>query len=135
MLPESWRGKQRATVREGQPAIDNSRYYQVVIEYGELLRALFLALANRQIQPDREGLTWLAAQTGMEPESFDVCLREGRYEDNIRREYRDAVEAGVRGTPTLEVYGRLLEWKDYRDLRRQLNERVELYDGRAQPRR
>ena len=40
MLPESWRGKQRATVREGHPEVDNSSYYQIVVDYGELLKAL-----------------------------------------------------------------------------------------------
>ena len=46
-----------------------------------------------------------AAATGLDQEAFDSCLASGRFEDLVRRDWRDAQNAGARGTPTFLING------------------------------
>jgi protein-disulfide isomerase len=46
-----------------------------------------------------------AAATGLDQEVFDSCLASGRFEDLVRRDRRDAQNAGARGTPTFLING------------------------------
>ncbi len=47
-----------------------------------------------------------AAAIGLDQEAFDGCLASGRFEDLVRRDLRDAQNAGARGTPTFLINGK-----------------------------
>lgn len=86
---------------------------------------LFLAIATGEIQPDHQGLTWLAEQTGLDTAGFGRCLAEDRHLTAVENDRASGLEIGARGTPTLAVDGHILTWKDYRDLKNQLREWTE----------
>lgn len=86
---------------------------------------LFVALATGEMEATAEGMNWLAGETGLATTPFSQCLDQGRYEENIKTQFQQGVEAGVRGTPTLAIEGRLLEWTNYRDLKSQLDQWVD----------
>lgn len=46
-----------------------------------------------------------AAAINIDQETFDSCLASGRFEDLVRRDWRDAQNAGARGTPTFLING------------------------------
>jgi len=48
-------------------------------------------------------LTGHADALGLDPARFQLCLDTGKYDAEIRNNIRDAVKAGVRGTPTFFV--------------------------------
>lgn len=39
----------------------------------------------------------------LDPAAFDDCLRSGRYQAEVEKDYRDGVAAGVRGTPSFFI--------------------------------
>lgn len=47
-----------------------------------------------------------AEAIGLDREVFSSCLESGRYEEWVRRDWRDAQRAGARGTPTFLINGR-----------------------------
>jgi protein-disulfide isomerase len=47
-----------------------------------------------------------SAAIGLDQEAFDSCLESGRFEELVRRHWRDAQKAGARGTPTFSVNGK-----------------------------
>lgn len=49
----------------------------------------------------------LASQLGLDVKKFDSCLDSKKYKDEIQKDYDDAVTAGVRGTPTTFINGKL----------------------------
>jgi protein-disulfide isomerase len=55
----------------------------------------------------RPRLTAMAEQLGLDP-SFENCLREGRYLEQIRADVTAAAEAGVRSTPSFLLNGQLV---------------------------
>ena len=55
----------------------------------------------------RPRLTAMAEQLGLDP-SFDDCLSEGRYLEQIRADVTAAAEAGVRSTPSFLLNGQLV---------------------------
>jgi protein-disulfide isomerase len=55
----------------------------------------------------RPRLTAMAEKLGLDP-SFEDCLREGRYLEQIRADVTAAAEAGVRSTPSFLINGKLV---------------------------
>lgn len=49
----------------------------------------------------------LAVELGMDRDRFESCLRSGRHREDIEADVRAAEEAGVEGTPTFIVNGKL----------------------------
>lgn len=47
-----------------------------------------------------------SAAIGLDQEIFDSCLQSGRFEELVRRHWRDAQRAGARGTPTFLINGK-----------------------------
>jgi protein-disulfide isomerase len=54
-----------------------------------------------------EDLKNLAAKLGLSKDVFESCLDSGRYEARIKKDFTDAIRAGVEGTPSLFINGRL----------------------------
>lgn len=48
----------------------------------------------------------MSDELGLEPEPFIVCFEESRYRGYVRRDFQQALDAGVRATPTLVIDGR-----------------------------
>lgn len=55
-----------------------------------------------------ESLKRRAKELGLDVTAFDVCLDSGRTAARIKEDATDATKAGVRGTPTLFINGRML---------------------------
>lgn len=55
-----------------------------------------------------EDLTGYAEQVGADAAAFGQCLDEGRFDADVDRDVADAREAGVTGTPTFFINGRVL---------------------------
>lgn len=50
----------------------------------------------------------LASQLGLDGNKFNSCLDSQKYKDEVQKDYNDAVAAGVKGTPTTFVNGKLI---------------------------
>lgn len=78
-------------------------------EYHDLLFAnqssLFVDI-NADITPK---LTKFAEILELDPDTFQTCLGEGKYEDRVAVDEREARQAGVSGTPSFLVNGRLIK--------------------------
>jgi protein-disulfide isomerase len=55
-----------------------------------------------------ENLVGFARAAGLDVEQFEESFRSGRYEPIVERVFRDAQNAGVQGTPSFFVNGRIL---------------------------
>jgi len=57
----------------------------------------------------KENLKRFAAELGLDTEQFNQCLDSGKYREKVRQETLEGRRAGVRGTPTIFVNGKLIE--------------------------
>ncbi len=72
----------------------------------EYHRALF---ANQKALGQAETLNKLAGEVGLDAPRFAACLDEGRYAARVRQDKEDGDRAGVSGTPTFFINGRMLQ--------------------------
>ncbi len=56
----------------------------------------------------KQALVQLAGELNLDTGRFETCLQEGRYRAQITEDYRTAQDAGVRGTPSFFINGKLL---------------------------
>jgi protein-disulfide isomerase len=63
--------------------------------------------ANGQLAP--ADLTRLAAEAGLDVDSFDTCVNSRRFEDAVALDASRAAELGITGTPVFYVNGRLIQ--------------------------
>jgi protein-disulfide isomerase len=54
-------------------------------------------------------LLTLAVQTGLDEKAFTQCVQSGQSKAAVNEDYRDGVDEGVRGTPTLFFNGTLVQ--------------------------
>ena len=66
------------------------------------------ALFQNQQALGEEQLKETAATLGMDPEEFNECLDEGRFEEEVAEDLAAGQAAGVRGTPMIFINGRPL---------------------------
>ena len=71
--------------------------------------------AGRQLGTD--DLATAAQESGVEPVRFVECLESERGDRAVEEDLELGRRVGVRGTPTLFLNGRYLEWNNYQDLR------------------
>ncbi|PIR89044.1 MAG: hypothetical protein COU07_03050 [Candidatus Harrisonbacteria bacterium CG10_big_fil_rev_8_21_14_0_10_40_38] len=50
----------------------------------------------------------LAAELGLDKAKFNKCVAEGRYKDEIEKDYQDGIAAGVQGTPASFINGKFI---------------------------
>jgi predicted DsbA family dithiol-disulfide isomerase len=55
-----------------------------------------------------ENLTQIAREAGLDAQRFERDYRSGRYERSVRNDFREALNAGVSGTPTFSINGKML---------------------------
>ena len=50
----------------------------------------------------------IAEQAGLDMEDFDACMESEKYKDDIDKDFQDGLKAGVYGTPTFFINGRVI---------------------------
>jgi protein-disulfide isomerase len=55
-----------------------------------------------------ENLTELAREAGLDTQRFKNDYRSGRYERSVRADFQQGLNAGVNGTPTFFINGKML---------------------------
>jgi protein-disulfide isomerase len=55
-----------------------------------------------------ENLTELATDAGLDTQRFESDYRSGRYERSVRADFQQGLNAGVSGTPTFFINGKML---------------------------
>lgn len=80
-----------------QCAGDQSKYW----EYSELLW-------NNQKSLDIPDLKRYAGEVQLDQKKFDACLDDGKYTAEVDKDQADGSKAGVNGTPTFFINGRVL---------------------------
>lgn len=73
-----------------------------------------------QVEFTADNLKELAAELGLDSESFDACLDENRFREFVLAQTQRASEVGLQGTPTFlindEVVPGLLEYPQMREV-------------------
>lgn len=49
-----------------------------------------------------------ASQIGLNPVKFNQCLDSGKYKEEVQKDFNDGTSAGVSGTPSIFINGRLI---------------------------
>jgi len=52
-----------------------------------------------------EAFVEYAQQLSLDVESFKICLASGKYEEEVRKDFQDGINAGVTGTPAFFING------------------------------
>ena len=55
-----------------------------------------------------ESLIGFAREAGLNVEQFESSFKGGKYEDVVEQVFREAQDAGIQGTPTFFINGRIL---------------------------
>ena len=71
-------------------------------EFHDLLFANYNKLSDQKIDD-------IAKQMGLDMDKFRRAMNDARKEQLIGRDMQDGIQAGVRGTPTIFINGRLLK--------------------------
>lgn len=68
----------------------------------------------------QEIITQAASELGFDQSAFAECLTSRRYEQEIKEDDQEALQAGARGTPTFLINGRLfrgyMSWATFRNV-------------------
>jgi protein-disulfide isomerase len=67
---------------------------------------------------------------GLNTSAFNTCLDSGRQADPIQKDKDDARKAGVSGTPTLFINGRLVTGRSYAEIREVIEDELKRTAGR-----
>lgn len=94
---ESIHPRSRASAEAAACAAEGNKFW----EYHDRLFANAKALSD-------EDLRRYAAEVGLEPQSFDECVRTRRYADAVSADVQEAQTIGVTGTPAFVVNGIVL---------------------------
>ena len=90
--------------------------------HDELYRQAHQGLREDHTSP--ENLLRTADELGLEGKKFRACMEDGSGMARADRDRAMGARMGVRGTPALFVDGEEVRWKDYRDLRAQIREKI-----------
>ena len=66
-------------------------------------------LFQNQGSQNDEGLKGLARKAGLDGDTFDVCLDSGIQSQQVRKDFEEGRDHGVRATPTFFINGRIVE--------------------------
>ena len=55
-----------------------------------------------------EKLLGFAREAGLDTEQFEESFKSGRYEPVVNEDFRKALDAGIQGTPSFDINGRIL---------------------------
>ena len=91
------------------------------IEYHDAVYQLTL---QRTQALDPDNLARAAGQAGLDLPQFEQCAQARTHQDKVQQDKTDGRDLGVRATPTLFLDGAPLRWRDYPDLRSQIQAHV-----------
>ena len=74
---------------------------------------------------ERENLLEAARETQLDEEAFLGCVSSGRTRSRVTADWEYGQALGVRGTPSLFLNGQEIRWRNYIDLREQIQAAVE----------
>lgn len=95
-----WLGPEsQASAEAAYCAGDQDRFW----EYHDLL---FANQGNGTLSRDR--LRAFAQALDLDKEAFNACLSSARYREQVRQDLADGLQAGVRGTPSFLINGKLV---------------------------
>ena len=75
-------------------------------------------------RPDPDSLRDTANRLGLDTTAFQACTQDQTHQGRVQHDITLARSLGVRGTPSLFLDGEPLRWRDYRDLRATINQRL-----------
>jgi protein-disulfide isomerase len=87
----------QSAAEAAQCAAEQSRFW----EYHD-------ALFTRQAPETKWNFSALAEALGLHQSSFDACMKENRYREEVLKDLRDGLKLGVTSTPTFFINGRPL---------------------------
>ena len=107
--------------RNSQKAAEASLCAHEQMKFWELHDAMF---ANqRELSVD--ALKRKAAGLNVEPQAFNQCLDSGKHAEAVSQELDEGYEAGVQGTPTIFINGRMLFGnRDVADIRKVIDDEL-----------
>jgi protein-disulfide isomerase len=78
-------------------------------KYWEFNKSAFQKFLNGVNTSKKENLLSLAKELNLDLTSFEKCLDENRYNQEIQNDFQAGVSAGVEGTPTFFINGQKVE--------------------------
>jgi protein-disulfide isomerase len=78
-------------------------------KYWEFNKNAFQKFLNGVDTSKKENLLSLAKELNLDLQSFEKCLDENRYSQDIQNDFQAGVSAGVEGTPTFFINGEKVE--------------------------
>lgn len=98
--------------------------FQCANEQGKFWEYVDVLFKN-QGEQDEEGLKKFAVDLGADGEDFAACLSSGKYKDEIQKDLEDGQKAGVEGTPSFFINGRLVVGaQPYSEFKRVIDEEL-----------
>ncbi|MBD3361895.1 thioredoxin domain-containing protein [Candidatus Woesearchaeota archaeon] len=55
-----------------------------------------------------EHIVRIATENGLDMKQFAACLKERKYKEEVKNDFKDGIKAGVHGTPTFFINGRTI---------------------------
>ena len=87
----------------------------------QLYHDALYAMTAEGVTLSEDNLAWAAEALRLNPEPFHQCLTQRTHQNTVDTHRQQGRQLGVRGTPTLFLNNRELQWNDYHDLRAQLD--------------
>ncbi len=78
-------------------------------KYWEFNKEIFKKFMNGEITTKKEVWLNLANELGLDLQSFEKCVDENRYFNDIQKDNQEAYNLGLQGTPTFFINGKKIE--------------------------
>ncbi len=78
-------------------------------KYWEFNKKIFIKFMNGETTTPKEVWLNLAKELGLDLQSFEKCVDENRYFNDIQKDNQEAYNLGLQGTPTFFINGKMIE--------------------------
>jgi protein-disulfide isomerase len=92
----------------GQASVNAAVAAQAAQDHGRVLGYHDMLYDSQFSGFSDENLTELAREAGLDTQRFESDYRSGRYERSVRADFQQGLNAGVNGTPTFFINGKML---------------------------
>lgn len=75
----------------------------------------------------------IAKALGMNPQKFDAKMKDPEIRAKVRRDSEEGKRAGVRGTPTIFINGRLLKNRSLKSFQDQIDRELKAHNKKKAP--
>jgi protein-disulfide isomerase len=93
-------------------------------KYWEFHKSVFIKFMNGEATSKKENLLKLAQELNLDKDSFEKCLSENRYNQDIQNDTQYGFNVGVQGTPTFFINGQKVEGINIPQIQSILNQLV-----------